>query len=96
MADSIPRSRWLRGARDVLVFGAAAGLLVLVLKLTEYRFLVLEHSVEIYVGVIAALAAAVGIWLGRSLKTAQGVGAAAGRHPRHHSLPTPPGSPSSA
>jgi len=68
VANSIPRSRWLRGARDVLVFGAAAGLLIFVLKLTEYRFLVLEHSVEIYVGVVAALAAAVGIWLGRSLK----------------------------
>jgi NarL family two-component system response regulator LiaR len=54
--------------RDILVYGAAVGLLVVVLKLTEYRFLVVSHSVEIYAGLIAVLAAGVGIWLGRSLK----------------------------
>jgi DNA-binding NarL/FixJ family response regulator len=68
VANSIPRSRWIRAAREVLVFGVAAGLLIFVLKLTEYRFLVLEHSFEIYAGLIAALAVAVGIWLGRSLR----------------------------
>jgi len=68
VANSISRSRWIRAARDVLVFGVAAGLLILVLKLIEYRFLVLEHSFEIYAGLIAALAVAVGIWLGRSLR----------------------------
>jgi NarL family two-component system response regulator LiaR len=35
-----------------------------VLKLTEYRFLVVEHSVEIYVGLVATLFAGLGIWLG--------------------------------
>ena len=68
MANSISRSRWIRAARDVLVFGVAAGLLIFVLKLIEYRFLVLEQSFEIYAGLIAALAVAVGIWLGRSLR----------------------------
>jgi len=68
VANSISRSRWIRAARDVLVFGVAAGLLIFVLKLIEYRFLVLEHSFEIYAGLIAALAVAVGIWLGRSLR----------------------------
>ena len=68
MANSISRSRWIRAARDVLVFGVAAGLLIFVLKPIEYRFLVLEHSFEIYAGLIAALAVAVGIWLGRSLR----------------------------
>ena len=82
MADSIPRSRWLRGARDILVFGAAAGLLIVVLKLTEYRFLVVEHSVEIYAGLIAVFAAGIGIWLGTSLKRRRsGAGAAADTSP---------------
>jgi DNA-binding NarL/FixJ family response regulator len=36
--------------------------------LTKYRFLVVEHSVEVYAGLIAIFAAAVGIWLGRSLR----------------------------
>ncbi len=37
------------------------------LKLVEYRFLVLEHSIEIYGGLIALVFAAVGIWLGLKL-----------------------------
>jgi ATP/maltotriose-dependent transcriptional regulator MalT len=35
--------------------------------LIEFRFLVVEHSVEIYSGLIAALFAGVGIWLGLKL-----------------------------
>jgi hypothetical protein len=34
------------------------------LKLIEYRFIVLEHSIEIYGGLIALVFAVVGIWLG--------------------------------
>src|SRR5687767_5596563 len=33
----------------------------------EYRFLVLEHSFEMYGGLIAALFAGLGIWLGLSM-----------------------------
>ena len=39
----------------ILVFGLGGGALSLALKLAEYRFLVVEHSVEVYVGLIAAL-----------------------------------------
>lgn len=51
----------------ILGFGAAAALGVVALSLAEYRFLVLEHSVEIYVTLVASLFAAIGIWLGSSL-----------------------------
>jgi DNA-binding CsgD family transcriptional regulator len=47
-----------------LLYGLAGGLLIVVLKLVEYRFLVLEHSVEIYGGLIALVFASLGIWLG--------------------------------
>lgn len=63
--------------RDVLVYGAAIGVLVLVIQLTEYRFLVVEHSVEIYAALIAILAAGTGIWLGRSLRRKPPVSASA-------------------
>ena len=56
-----------RAVRDILLYGVAGGLLVVVLKLTEYRFLVIEHSVEIYGALVAALFAALGIWLGQTL-----------------------------
>jgi DNA-binding CsgD family transcriptional regulator len=43
------------------------GVLIAALKLIEYRYLVLEHSVEIYGGLIALFFSAVGIWLGLKL-----------------------------
>ena len=50
-----------------LLYGLGGGLLIVVLKLAEYRFLVLEHSVEIYGGLIALVFASLGIWLGLKL-----------------------------
>src|SRR4051812_15197957 len=41
--------------------------MIVVLKLSEYRFLVLEHSLEIYGLLVALLFAALGIWLGLRL-----------------------------
>jgi len=43
------------------------GVLITVLKWTEYQFLVVEHSIEIYGGLIAATFAVLGIWLGLKL-----------------------------
>ncbi len=56
-----------RAVRDILLYGVCGGVLIVVLKLTEYRFLVVEHSVEIYGGLVAALFAGLGIWLGLTL-----------------------------
>jgi DNA-binding CsgD family transcriptional regulator len=53
--------------RDILLYGIIGGVLIVVLKLVEYRFLVVEHSLEIYGGLVAAIFAAVGIWLGLKL-----------------------------
>ncbi len=51
----------------VLGYGLLGGLLIAALKLVEYRFLVLEHSLEIYGGIVAAIFSALGIWLGLKL-----------------------------
>ena len=53
--------------KTVLLYGTLGGVLIAVLKLVEYRFLVLEHSLEIYGGVIAVLFSVLGIWLGLKL-----------------------------
>jgi DNA-binding CsgD family transcriptional regulator len=53
--------------KTVLLYGLLGGVLIAGLKLIEYRFLVVEHSVEIYGGIIAAFFATVGIWLGLKL-----------------------------
>lgn len=57
-----------RGAlRDILIYGVCGGILITILRLMEYHFLVVEHSVEIYGALIAALFAGIGIWLGVTL-----------------------------
>jgi len=53
--------------RHVLIYGLIGGILIAVLKWTEYRFLVIEHSIEIYGGLTAAIFAVLGIWLGLKL-----------------------------
>jgi NarL family two-component system response regulator LiaR len=53
--------------RHVLIYGLIGGILIAALKWTEYRFLVVEHSIEIYGGLIAATFAVLGIWLGLKL-----------------------------
>jgi len=53
--------------KTILVYGILGGVLIAVLKLVEYRFLVVEHSLEIYGGIVALIFAALGIWLGLKL-----------------------------
>ena len=53
--------------RHVPIYGLIGGILISLLKWTEYRFLVIEHSLEIYGGLIAATFAVLGIWLGLKL-----------------------------
>ena len=50
--------------RHALIFGLVGGLLIATLRYTEYRFVIIEHSVELYSGLVAILFASLGIWLG--------------------------------
>jgi DNA-binding CsgD family transcriptional regulator len=53
--------------KHILIYGLCGGMLIVLLKLVEYRFLVVQHSIEIYGGLIALLFAGLGIWLGLKL-----------------------------
>jgi DNA-binding CsgD family transcriptional regulator len=59
--------------RLILIYGACGGLLIVLLQLVEYRFLVIEHSLEIYGALVAAIFASVGIWLGLKLTSTERV-----------------------
>jgi len=50
--------------RHVLIFGLVGGLLIATLQYVEYRFIVVEHSIELYGALVATLFAGFGIWLG--------------------------------
>ena len=53
--------------KHVLLYGLLGGVLIVLLKVVEYRYLVIEHSIEIYGGIVAVIFAATGIWLGLKL-----------------------------
>src|SRR6202521_2305951 len=84
--------------RHVLIFGLVGGLLIAILQYTEYRFIVIEHSVELYGALVAILFAAFGIWLGlritrrRETMVKEVLGPASGRS----SEPSSPFSPNTA
>ena len=50
-----------------LIYGVTGGALIVLLRLIEFRFMVIEHSIEIYGALIALLFAGLGIWLGLKL-----------------------------
>ena len=54
--------------KTVLIYGLLGGALITLLKLVEYRYLVIGHSLELYGGVVALVFAVVGIGLGRQLR----------------------------
>lgn len=53
--------------RQILLYGITLALLAIALQLTEYRFLILDHSLEIYGGIVAVVFTAVGIYAGGKL-----------------------------
>ncbi|MDX6443434.1 MAG: hypothetical protein QOH71_508 [Blastocatellia bacterium] len=53
--------------KHILIYGLCGGMLIVLLKLAEYRFLVVQHSIEIYGGLVALLFAVLGLWLGLKL-----------------------------
>ncbi len=51
----------------VLILGLVGGILIAMLRWSEYQFLVIEHSLEIYGAIVAIIFVAFGIWLGIKL-----------------------------
>ena len=53
--------------KDILIYGSLCGLIIIALRLLEYRFLVLDNKVELYGGAIALVFVVLGIWFGSKL-----------------------------
>lgn len=63
-----PERRHLEPVRKtVLAYGLLGGVVIVALRLVEYRFLVVEHALEVYGGVVALLFTSLGVWLGLRL-----------------------------
>ncbi|MEL7532147.1 MAG: response regulator transcription factor [Bacteroidota bacterium] len=50
--------------KTIILYGVAMALLVLLMKFVDYRFLIRDISVEFYIGLVALLFTALGIWVG--------------------------------
>jgi DNA-binding CsgD family transcriptional regulator len=53
--------------KTVLLYGLIGAIIIAALQYFQYRFLIVEHSLEIYGGLVALLFATLGIWLGLKL-----------------------------
>jgi two-component system, NarL family, response regulator LiaR len=53
--------------RLVILYGAALAGLLFLLKWLEFRFLIIDHSFEVYIGAIALIFTTLGIWLALKL-----------------------------
>jgi len=53
--------------RNIIIYGICGGVLIVLLRLIEYRFLIVGHSLEIYGGLVAIVFVSLGIWLGLKL-----------------------------
>jgi len=53
--------------RHILLYGVSLALLLFLLKWLELRFLIIDHSLEIYAGLLAVIFTCLGIWLALKL-----------------------------
>lgn len=53
--------------KRILLYGLVLALGILALQLIEYKYLLLDHSFEIYGGLVALIFTVVGIWAGNKL-----------------------------
>jgi two-component system, NarL family, response regulator LiaR len=60
------KNLWLRN-KATIIYSISLALLLLLLKWLELRFIIFDHSFEIYIGFIAVIFTALGIWLALKL-----------------------------
>ena len=53
--------------RTILLYGLSLAAMVALLKFLEYRFFVRDLSLEFYMGILAVMFAALGVWIGFKL-----------------------------
>src|SRR5262245_28729400 len=53
--------------KTTIIYGIRLAFLVVLLKWLELRFIIFDHSFEIYIGFIAVIFTALGIWLALKL-----------------------------
>ncbi|HEY8930592.1 MAG TPA: response regulator transcription factor [Mucilaginibacter sp.] len=60
-------SRFLTRNKEVVLYGVSLAALLLLLKWLEYRFMILDHAMDLYIGAVAFIFTVLGIWLALKL-----------------------------
>ena len=53
--------------KSTILYGISLAILLLLIKWLEFRFLIINHSLEIYIAAIALIFTVLGIWLSKKL-----------------------------
>ncbi len=53
--------------KHIVIYGLALAVLVFVLKLLQWKFLIVDNAIDIYVALVALFFTALGIWVARQL-----------------------------
>ncbi|MBL7867544.1 MAG: DNA-binding response regulator [Flavobacterium lindanitolerans] len=59
--------KFLQKYKSTMLYGISLALLLFLMKWLEFRFMVINHTLEIYIGLIAIIFTALGIWLALKL-----------------------------
>ena len=59
--------KFLQKYKSTMLYGISLALLLFLMKWLEFRFMVINHTLEIYIGLIAIVFTALGIWLALKL-----------------------------
>lgn len=54
-------------ARHIMLYGLILAVLVFVLKWLQWKFLIVDNAIDIYIGLIAVFFTILGIWVARQL-----------------------------
>lgn len=60
--------QFLKRNRELIIYGAALALTFVLLKISEYKLLLVDHSFELYIGLVALLFLCVGVWVAGKLR----------------------------
>lgn len=58
---------WIRNHKAIVAYGISLAMLLFLLRWLELRLVLISHSMELYIGCIALLFTALGIWLANRL-----------------------------
>ncbi|MBK8392764.1 MAG: response regulator transcription factor [Saprospiraceae bacterium] len=58
---------FFKSNKHIILYGAVLAILIFLLRWLQWKFLILDHSIEIYVGLVALLFTIMGFWIANQM-----------------------------